>query len=70
MAQVHTIAGVVAVDVDRLYRDIEPDGTPGVAGLSPGLASEPQRHATDGTLLGAELLMINPGPLDYLEIDS
>jgi hypothetical protein len=70
MAQVHTIAGVVAVDVDRLYRDIKPDGTPGAVGLSPGLASEPQRRATDGTLLGGELLMINPGPLDYLEIDS
>ena len=70
MAAVHTVAGVVAVDVDRLYRDIEPDGTPGVQGLSPGLASEPQRRAANGALLGAELLMINPGPLDYLEIGS
>jgi hypothetical protein len=72
MAAAHAVPGVVAIDVDRLYRDIEPDGALGAPLPLPakGLVSEPHHRAANGLLLGAELLMLHPGPLDYLEVAS
>ena len=72
MAAAHAVPGVTAIDIDRLYRDIEPNGAPGAPLPLPakGLVSEPHRRAADGHLLGAELLMLHPGPLDYLEAAS
>ena len=68
VAAVHAVAGVVAVDVDKLYRDLLPDGSPGVAGLNRGVAAEPSRPGTGASWLGAELLTLHPGPLDHLAV--
>jgi hypothetical protein len=59
-AAAHAVAGVLAVDVDRLY-----------AGSAPGIADRllPKQPAVDpgGAPLAAGLLLLDPAPLDWLQ---
>jgi hypothetical protein len=52
-------AGVVGVNVTRLYR------SDSAIGLNPRLVARQPSITTDGTLLAAELLTIDPSPLDF-----
>ena len=61
----HEVPGVVAVDVDRLYRVQSPQTLPIAHNL---LISQPGRLGADGTLRPAEILMLSPAPLDKLEV--
>lgn len=54
------VQGVEGVDVDRLYR-----GT--VWALESRLVPEPAFAGSDGNGVAAELLLLDPGPFDYLE---
>ena len=60
IAVAHSVAGVLAVDVDRLY-----------PGMSPGLAERllAQRPAVGagGTAIAAGVLVLDPAPFDWLE---
>ena len=68
VAEIHAVAGVVAVDTTALFRDFAPDGTPQAPANLPGLAAESMRLLSDGTAVGAELLTLHPGPLDLTEL--
>lgn len=70
MAVAHTVPGVVAVDVDKLYRAVLPDGSPGTAKANRGLPADPARVQGPAGFLGAELLTLHPGPLDHLAVMS
>ncbi len=63
IATVHTVAGVVAVDVDRLYRTTPPSTAPIAHGRL--LATMPEL-GVGGRVSGAELLLLHTGPLDRL----
>lgn len=57
----HAVAGVVAVDVDRLYVGITP-------ALASRLAAQRPAVASGATALPAGLLLLDPGPLDWLQV--
>jgi predicted phage baseplate assembly protein len=68
VAVAHRVAGVVALDLDRLYRDTLEDGSAGTPGLGDILAAAPAApHPVSGELVGAELLTLHPAPFDHLE---
>ena len=57
VAVLHTLPGVVAVDLDLFHRTDRPPSR------EPWLDAAPQQPGPDGLLRGAELLLIDPGPL-------
>ena len=61
IAVIQATDGVVAVDVDALYRGTTP-------ALSPRLMAEPPEVTPSGDILAAELLTLDPAPLDKLEV--
>ncbi|GAA0289123.1 putative baseplate assembly protein [Rhodovulum strictum] len=63
-ATAHGVAGVRAVDIDRLYRESGPQSTPTDHML---LAARTGRTGSDGTPLPAEILTLSPAPFDHLE---
>ncbi len=63
-AMAHRVAGVVAVDIDRLYRDVAPQTAQVPHRL---LVSRGGRRGAGGTLLPAEILTLSPEPFDSLE---
>jgi predicted phage baseplate assembly protein len=64
IAAAHAVTGVVAIDVDRLFRTTPPGATPIV---HPRLPAAMPRLDPGPVLLGAELLSLDPGPLAGLE---
>jgi hypothetical protein len=60
IAVVHGVAGVVAVDVDRLYSGAAP-------GLADRLVAKRPAVGPTGLPLPAGLLLLDPAPLDWLE---
>ena len=66
VAEMHQVAGVVAVDMTDLHRDFDPDGVPQPVANLHGLGAESMKLLADGTAIGAELLTLHPGPLDKL----
>jgi predicted phage baseplate assembly protein len=60
---VHSVAGVLAVDVDRLYAGAVP-------GLAERLLAQQPAVAADGSAVPAGLLLLDPAPLDWLEVIS
>ncbi|MEX0348087.1 MAG: baseplate J/gp47 family protein [Paracoccaceae bacterium] len=66
-AAAHEVAGVDAVDIDRLSRSTPPQ----IAAIAHArLISRPGRQGADGTLLPAEILTLHPGALAKLEVMS
>jgi predicted phage baseplate assembly protein len=63
-ATAQAVPGVVAVQVARLYRSGDPDPA---AGLSAPLPSRAPQPGERGVVLPAELLTLDPAPLDLLE---
>ena len=59
------VAGVVAVDLDRLYRTTPPFDT---AALHPRLSAALPAIGADGRMVAAELLTLDPGPLEALGV--
>lgn len=59
MAVIHSVSGVVAADVDLLYR-ADPGATPDLIGR---LFALPAQQQSDGTIAPAELLTLDPGPV-------
>jgi hypothetical protein len=57
---VQSVPGVIAVDVDSLYRGTTSD-------LQPRLIADLPEVTSDGSILPAELLTLDPAPLDKLE---
>ena len=57
----HSVAGVLAVDVDRLYVT----GT--AAGISERLLAQRAAVGANGTAIPAGVLVLDPAPLDWLE---
>lgn len=64
-ARAHEVGGVVAVDIDRLYRETTPQDNPTDHRL---LVSQAGRRGSDGSLLPAEILTLSPEPFDLLEV--
>lgn len=60
----HRVAGVCAIDVDALYRTVEPQ----TARVPHDLLRALPGRQDAGTLLPAEILTLDPGPLDALEL--
>ena len=67
VAAMHQVAGVIAVDMTQLYRELDPDGLPLPVANLPGITAQTMRLLPDGTALGAELLTLHPGPLSNLQ---
>ncbi|MCP5118244.1 MAG: putative baseplate assembly protein [bacterium] len=65
IATVHSVTGVVAVDVDHLYRTTPPNAT---LIAHPVLPSAPPDLDADGNAIGAELLTLEDGPIEGLEV--
>ena len=63
IAEVQGVDGVVAADLDALYRTVPPNDS---AILYPRLPALGPRRDAANRLLGAELLMLEPGPLTLL----
>ncbi|MEE9423396.1 MAG: putative baseplate assembly protein [Methylococcales bacterium] len=61
IAVIQDIAGVVAVDVDYLYRGDSQERKPRIIARAPVIRNNGQFRA-------AELLTLHPGPLDHLEV--
>jgi predicted phage baseplate assembly protein len=61
---IQTVPGVVAVDVDKLYR------TGQAAVLNRRLVAELPKTGTDGEMVAAELLTLDPAPLNELVVKS
>lgn len=61
LACVHTVRGVEAMRITSFYRGAIP-------GKAVRLPAEPPKRAANGALIPAELLMLDPGPLDTLEL--
>jgi hypothetical protein len=59
IAVMQDVAGVVGVNVTQLYR------SDSAVGLNPRLVARPPSIGTDGTLLSAELLTLDPAPVDF-----
>jgi predicted phage baseplate assembly protein len=64
-AAAHQVAGVAAVDIDLLYRMAGPQSLP-IA--HDRLLSLSGRSGAGGTLLPAEILVLDAGPLEKLEV--
>lgn len=64
-ATAHSVPGVIAVDIDRLYRDQAPQDTVTDHMLLQSLTGRP---AANDTLLPAEILTLSPDPFDSLEV--
>lgn len=62
MAVIQAVCGVQAVDVDKLYRHGEE------AKLNSGLAAAAPQAGTSGAVSAAELLLLDPAPLDDLGV--
>jgi hypothetical protein len=60
IAVVHTVPGVVAADLDRLYTGATPSLADRLLPQQPGVTPQ-------GTPLPAGVLVLDPAPLDYLE---
>jgi predicted phage baseplate assembly protein len=63
IAVVQAVPGVVAVDLDALYRTTAPNNT---LSLHPRLPALGPRPGADGRLQGAEVLVLEPGPITVL----
>ncbi len=59
MAVIHSVTGVVAADVNVLYR-ADPNALPALVGR---LFAMPAQESSDGTYKPAELLTLDPGPV-------
>jgi predicted phage baseplate assembly protein len=75
VAAIHRVAGVVAVDVDRLYRVAPPSppepGWPPFSWLANRLFAAAPRADAAGVALAAELLTVDVDPFDWLvELES
>ncbi len=66
-AKAHEVAGVVAVDIDRLYRETGPQSEVTDHML---LESRTGRSNSEGTLFAAEILTLSDAPFDLLEVMS
>jgi len=66
-AKAHSVAGVVAVDIDRLYRETGPQSEVTDHML---LDSRTGRSNNQGTLFAAEILTLSDVPFDLLEVMS
>src|SRR5690606_6716485 len=64
-AAAHRVEGLLAVDIDLLYRTVAPQTAP-IAHAR--LVSQTARLGADGTLLPAEILTLDPRPLDKLDL--
>lgn len=60
-ATVHAVEGVAAVDLNKLYRTVPPDSEPIVHGR---LRAQPALLTSSGDLLAAEILALDPAPID------
>ncbi len=67
IAVLQDVAGVLAVDIDRLYRADELESIPPDSRLNAAL---PEKDSTSGELLGAELLVLDSAPLTNLGVKS
>jgi predicted phage baseplate assembly protein len=65
IAVAQSVPGVVAIDLDRLYRSSAPADPPG---LVPRLLAALPEIGNDGQMVAAELLTLDPAPLDLLEV--
>lgn len=65
IATAQRVDGVVAVDLDALYRTAPPNNS---AILYPRLPAQGPRPGAGNQRLGAELLTLQPGPLTVLEV--
>jgi hypothetical protein len=65
IAVAQAVAGVVAIDLDRLYRSSAPADAPG---LVPRLLAALPEMGPNGQMTAAELLTLDPGPFDGLEV--
>jgi hypothetical protein len=61
IAAIHSVAGIVGVDLDLLYRTTEPGAAETLHGR---LFAQPVTLAPDGTLVAAEILTLDPGPVE------
>ena len=61
IAAMHAVEGVVAVDLDELYRTSGPQS---VVMLHSRLIARGAEFSSDGTVLGAEILTLDPAPLE------
>ncbi len=64
-ATAHTVAGVSAVDIDRLYRESGPQSSVTDHNL---LESRTARTVVPAGLQPAEILTLSPAPFDWLEV--
>jgi hypothetical protein len=62
LAVAHSVAGVVAVDVDRLYSPSS------FFYLNDRLLAAQPAVDPSGNPVGAELLLLDPDPLDWLKV--
>ncbi|WOJ90434.1 putative baseplate assembly protein [Methylocapsa polymorpha] len=62
MATMQAVAGVVAVDIVRFFRIDDPNG----GGIYMALAAAAPRSGDDGALIAAELLTLDPRPVDLV----
>jgi predicted phage baseplate assembly protein len=67
IAVIQDVPGVVAVDIDRLYRTDESETIPPSTRLNAAL---PEKDSTSDKLLGAELLVLDAAPLTNLGVKS
>ncbi len=67
IAVAQAVAGVIAIDLDRLYRTSPPTDLPG---LHPHLPAALPEIGANGQMIAAELLILDPDPLDTLEVMS
>ncbi|WP_028022115.1 baseplate J/gp47 family protein [Enterovibrio calviensis] len=66
LAIIHAVAGVEAVVIDRLYTGNIPKRHDGIAAAMAEVAS----GGAMADVLGASMLSLHPGPLDYLEVSE
>lgn len=64
---IQEVAGVVAVDIDRLYRTDETESIPTDMRLNAAL---PEKDSITGEMLGAEMLVLDSAPLTDLGVKS
>jgi hypothetical protein len=62
MATIQSVAGVVAVDVDQFFRTDDPSG----GGINSVLPAAAPRSGQGGALIAAELLTLDPRPVDLV----
>jgi hypothetical protein len=67
IAVAQSVPDVVAIDLDGLHRTTPPADA---AGLHPRLPAALPAMGPDGEMTGAELLTLDPGPLEALEVMS